>query len=164
MLLKLFGKNKKSEFDDADLPCVCRFCEHATLINDEQNVLCSVRGIVFADYCCRKFSYDPLKREPKMLPPIPKPDPTQIDIGLPSYLLADSPAGNAAGSSDTAESKNEKTENSGTAGGASESAGAASSAAVPGSDGTEQPGDKSASGDTDLPDDKPAASGSTAVG
>ena len=74
MIFKLLKTQKNTKLDDADLPRVCRFCERATLISDEDNVLCSLKGIVYADYCCRKFTYDPLKREPKMPPPIPKPD------------------------------------------------------------------------------------------
>jgi hypothetical protein len=91
MKLKLFKRRIKSEFGEADLPRVCRFCERATLINDEDNVLCSVKGIVFADYCCRKFSYDPLKREPKMPPPIPKPDLSAVSIDLPLFMTAEQP-------------------------------------------------------------------------
>lgn len=92
MKFKLFNKSKKIELGDADLPRVCRFCERATLINDEENVLCSDKGIVLADFCCRKFSYDPLKREPKMPPPMPKPDPTIIELELPLFLMPDAPA------------------------------------------------------------------------
>ena len=55
-----------------DLPCVCEFCEHAAIINDDENVLCERRGIVSREYKCRKFVYDPLKRFPKPLPPLPK--------------------------------------------------------------------------------------------
>ncbi len=62
-------KNKKPA---PDLPCVCECCEHAAVINDELNVLCELRGIVSREYHCRKFAYDPLKRVPKPLPPLPK--------------------------------------------------------------------------------------------
>ena len=63
------GKNKSN---NQDLPCVCEFCEHATTINDEFNVLCNHRGIVNKEYKCKKFVYDPLKRVPRPLPPLPK--------------------------------------------------------------------------------------------
>ncbi len=65
----MFGKNKESS---RDIPCVCEFCEHASIINDEANVLCETRGIVDREYKCKKFVYDPLKRDPKPLPPFPK--------------------------------------------------------------------------------------------
>ena len=63
---------KKKNNDGRDIPQVCEFCEFAIIINDEENVLCSKRGIVGRGGKCRKFIYDPLKREPKVLPPIPK--------------------------------------------------------------------------------------------
>lgn len=55
-----------------DIPYVCQFCEHAALINDECNVLCEYKGIVNREYKCKKYVYDPLKRVPRTLPPIPK--------------------------------------------------------------------------------------------
>lgn len=64
------SKNKKNSLPD--LPRVCEFCECATLIHDDNNVLCSQKGIVNREYCCRKFIYDPLKRAPRTLPPLPK--------------------------------------------------------------------------------------------
>ncbi len=63
---------KKKKNNNPDLPCICEFCEHAAIINDENNVLCEQRGIVSREYKCKKFAYDPLKREPKPLPPLPK--------------------------------------------------------------------------------------------
>ncbi len=41
----------------------CAYCEHATMLNDEQ-VLCIKKGIMPSDTKCRKFSYDPCKRIP----------------------------------------------------------------------------------------------------
>ncbi len=66
----MFGKKKKA--DTPDLPSVCEFCEHATILSDECNVLCTDKGIVNREYKCRKFAYDPLKRVPHTLPPLPK--------------------------------------------------------------------------------------------
>ena len=43
-------------------PC-CAFCAHARPISSEAAV-CLKRGIVALAGCCRKFSYDPLKRVP----------------------------------------------------------------------------------------------------
>ncbi len=65
----MFGKEKNTV---PDLPCVCEFCEHAALIHDEYNVLCEFRGIVNREYHCKKYVYDPLKRVPKAMPPLPK--------------------------------------------------------------------------------------------
>lgn len=48
-----------------DIPKVCCFCEFASLINDDEYVLCSERGIVGHEFKCRKYVYDPLKRVPQ---------------------------------------------------------------------------------------------------
>ena len=65
----MFGKKATNQ---PDLPRACEYCECATIIHDEDNVLCSRHGIVNRDYACRKFVYDPLKRVPRVLPPLPK--------------------------------------------------------------------------------------------
>lgn len=41
----------------------CSYCENSTSLNDEQ-VLCTKRGVVDACGKCRKFRYDPCKRVP----------------------------------------------------------------------------------------------------
>ena len=64
-----FRKKKKNE--TKDIPVACEFCEHAVLINDEENVLCGKKGIIGKGASCRKYVYDPLKRVPKPLPEIP---------------------------------------------------------------------------------------------
>ncbi|MDR0890103.1 MAG: hypothetical protein LBM28_05625 [Oscillospiraceae bacterium] len=45
----------------------CAYCTRAAKV-DEESCLCAKRGIVVADFHCRKFKYDPLKR----VPPRPK--------------------------------------------------------------------------------------------
>lgn len=45
------------------MPRSCACCEFGTILNDEE-ILCSKRGIVPADKACRKFRYDPCKRIP----------------------------------------------------------------------------------------------------
>lgn len=49
------------------IPRDCRYCAHGTKLNEEQ-VLCTKRGILPADSACRRFRYDPCKR----IPPRPK--------------------------------------------------------------------------------------------
>ena len=68
----------KKEKNTPEIPKYCCYCENATLINDENNVLCSKKGIVNNDYKCRKFVYDPLKRKPRPLPPLPTLDAEDI--------------------------------------------------------------------------------------
>jgi len=45
------------------MPRSCTCCEFGTVLNEEE-ILCSKRGIVPADKGCRKFRYDPCKRTP----------------------------------------------------------------------------------------------------
>ncbi len=42
----------------------CKFCERASTLSDPDVMLCSRKGVVSAAHVCRKFLYDPLKREP----------------------------------------------------------------------------------------------------
>ena len=41
----------------------CEYCAKGTQL-DEENILCSKKGIRSADSKCRKFTYDPTKRIP----------------------------------------------------------------------------------------------------
>lgn len=43
----------------------CRYCEQALRCGRDGTVLCELKGVVAADYHCRRYVYDPLKREPK---------------------------------------------------------------------------------------------------
>ena len=53
------AKKQQKEIDRA-----CIYCENASYLQDKDYMLCSKRGVVSAGYCCRSFSYDPLKRVP----------------------------------------------------------------------------------------------------
>lgn len=41
----------------------CAYCAKGRTINDDE-VVCSRKGIVAIDFHCRAFRYDPLRREP----------------------------------------------------------------------------------------------------
>ncbi|MBQ7599736.1 MAG: YfhO family protein, partial [Clostridia bacterium] len=43
----------------------CRYCEKAGDLRDPELKLCSLKGVVSSTACCRKFSYDPLRRDPE---------------------------------------------------------------------------------------------------
>ncbi len=59
MALKIF--NKKTEPQ-------CAFCEHGSPVGDGNTVLCrKIGGIMQSFSHCKKFKYDPLKREPKVI-------------------------------------------------------------------------------------------------
>ena len=60
-----------------DIIKACASCEYASLLHLSDQVLCSRRGIVDADFSCRRFSYDPLKRTPK---PFPRPELEFVDV------------------------------------------------------------------------------------
>lgn len=46
-----------------DIPSSCSYCRMGTKIDDEQ-VLCTKRGVVSAYSKCRRFRYEPCKRVP----------------------------------------------------------------------------------------------------
>ncbi len=59
MALKIFNKNIESQ---------CAFCEHGTTIGKGETVLCRKMGAVMQSFSkCKKFKYDPLKREPRVI-------------------------------------------------------------------------------------------------
>ena len=66
----MLKKNKKHT--NPDTPKMCLYCENATIISDDDNVLCSLKGIVNKEYRCKKCIYDPLKRIPTPIPSMPK--------------------------------------------------------------------------------------------
>ncbi len=51
-----------------DIEKYCKFCEKAVTLSDPDTMLCRKNGVVSAADSCRKFTYDPLKREPKIKP------------------------------------------------------------------------------------------------
>ena len=55
MFKKAFGKNIKSS---------CEYCVHGSSSSDGSMILCTKKGMVDLFYHCRRFSYDPIKREP----------------------------------------------------------------------------------------------------
>lgn len=47
----------------------CTYCQYGTVLDEEQ-VLCTKKGIVNPENGCRKFTYDPLKRVPLKTKPL----------------------------------------------------------------------------------------------
>lgn len=56
---------KKEKINETELERFCKFCQHSSDLTDGEKLLCEKKGIVCAEYVCKKFLYDPLKREPK---------------------------------------------------------------------------------------------------
>lgn len=55
----------------ANIAKQCSLCETGRPAPDGKSVLCIRNGVMPLDARCRKFRYDPLKREP-LLPPKPQ--------------------------------------------------------------------------------------------
>ena len=71
-------KLKKRKQDDEN-KC-CAYCEYAESTEDESIMLCSKKGKTEADFFCRKFSYDLLKRKPRVMTQIPTIDPEALEL------------------------------------------------------------------------------------
>ena len=61
---KLFGKK--------DISASCSYCVHGRIAPNKESILCKKAGLVDVDYSCKKFKYDPLKRQPQRPRPIIK--------------------------------------------------------------------------------------------
>lgn len=73
------------ENDSEKIRKMCRFCENASQISDDEHMLCTRKGIVSCEYKCRRFSYDVMKHIPaakKAPPPF-----LYIDIDSPDENL-----------------------------------------------------------------------------
>ena len=49
---------------DPEIKRCCAYCEKASDL-DDRLVLCSDKGPVDYDFCCRRYRYDPLRRIPR---------------------------------------------------------------------------------------------------
>ena len=59
MALKIFNKSIEPQ---------CAFCEYGSSVGNDETVLCrKIGGIMQPFSKCKKFRYDPLKREPKVI-------------------------------------------------------------------------------------------------
>lgn len=45
----------------------CEYCEKSIPAPTENEYFCRVKGLVHSDFYCKKFVYDPLKRQPRAL-------------------------------------------------------------------------------------------------
>ena len=68
---------------EAEIEKICAFCEYsAPALSDKEGneyVICSKNGLVREGSCCRKFSYDLLKREPMKKRALPETEAVDID-------------------------------------------------------------------------------------
>lgn len=56
---------------EAEIERYCKYCEKAATLSNPDKMLCKKHGVVEAGYCCRRFVYDPLKREPAPVQKLP---------------------------------------------------------------------------------------------
>lgn len=57
-------KMKNAFFNDDHTPS-CALCARCRPAPTENEMLCMIRGVVSADQVCKRFRYDPFKREPR---------------------------------------------------------------------------------------------------
>ena len=74
ILKKLFNKN--------DVTPSCSYCTYGRLSPNAESILCIKKGVVEVDFSCRKFKYDPLKRQPRRPKPIDKFDKEDFSLVL----------------------------------------------------------------------------------
>ena len=63
-----------------DIDPQCAYCEHGTVTANKDTVICKKQGAVMQSFSkCKKFKYDPLKREPAKRPVLPETEAVNID-------------------------------------------------------------------------------------
>lgn len=79
-MIDLFGHRSKKEklFGNSVKPN-CQYCTHNSA-GEGEPVLCAIRQNPGEEAACRQFDYDPLKRSPQNLPPLPKFDPEEFSL------------------------------------------------------------------------------------
>lgn len=69
--------------NEIEIEKFCAYCEYASPAPTDRDgneyVICSKKGLVRDGAACRKFSYDPLKREPTKRRELPKTEAVNID-------------------------------------------------------------------------------------
>ena len=60
---------KQSIYND-ELQPQCAYCAFGKPAATGTEILCFKKGVVEPGFACRKFEYDPLKRDPKQLKPL----------------------------------------------------------------------------------------------
>lgn len=55
----------KNLFNKKSISASCSYCTYGKLSPNGENVLCLKKGLVDKDFACKKYKYDPLKRQPR---------------------------------------------------------------------------------------------------
>lgn len=71
---------KKKLINRKEYPASCAYCEYGRLSPGGLSVLCVKKGIMSPEGKCRKFVYDPTRREPKVPLAVPKADTSDYEF------------------------------------------------------------------------------------
>ncbi len=55
----------KKLFNTKEISPACEYCTYGKASPDKEIILCIKNGVVEKTYACKKFKYDPLKRQPR---------------------------------------------------------------------------------------------------
>ena len=71
--------NKKL-LNKSSITPACEYCVYGTMSVDNKTVLCAKKGVMRYNSSCKKFSYDPLKRQPKRPMDLPEFDASDFEL------------------------------------------------------------------------------------
>ena len=63
-----------------DITRCCACCARGRMASHGDQVLCPHKGIVDSAFHCRRFVYDPLRRVPRKVPPLPAFDRSDFEL------------------------------------------------------------------------------------
>ena len=72
--IKIFSNGCDILLFNKDIEKICLYCEHAKENISGDDILCPFKGVVSFNFKCRRYKYDPLKREVRRAPHIEKPE------------------------------------------------------------------------------------------
>lgn len=55
----------KKLLNNKSITASCSYCAHGKHAPDGETVLCMKMGVVDKEFSCKKYKYDPLKRQPR---------------------------------------------------------------------------------------------------
>ncbi len=53
---------------DKEISPKCKYCRFGAEVLGGEKILCPKKGVLDPDFSCKKYKYDPLKRDPYKLP------------------------------------------------------------------------------------------------
>lgn len=63
-----------------NIPPACLYCEHSQPADSPDRLICHKEGVVTPSYKCRRYRYDPTKRQPPKKPILPVFDPEDFRL------------------------------------------------------------------------------------